>query len=133
MRRYFLSFCCLLGVAANLPAHADYWLRVSDASQLQYLIGPTKIWFRNLSQFDNMVAGCCYNYFMDLTTPGGQAGWTTILAKIQSNSPIWIYIYGTPTTPTQSPALSVFTFEAGEGGYPNYFDTNQYNFPEHYP
>jgi len=56
-----------------LPALA-VWIIVPDASQVQYMTdGSGRIYFRNLDQFDSAAAlGCCYNYWIDTTTPEGK-------------------------------------------------------------
>jgi len=81
------------GLSLSAPALADYWFHVPDTSQLKYVAGnDSKIYLRNLSQFDSTVLGCCYNYWIDVSTPGGQAIWATLLTKIQSAQGIWIFV-----------------------------------------
>jgi hypothetical protein len=83
----------LIGTAFSLQARADYWFKVGDASQMQYLIDAgTRVYLRNLSTFDSTVLGCCYNYWIDLSTDGGKAEWATLLAKMESKEPIWVYV-----------------------------------------
>jgi hypothetical protein len=84
------------GVAFSLEARADYWFKVNDASQIQYFVNSTpnstQIYLRNLNTFDSTVLGCCFNYWVDISTDLGKAIWATLLAKIQAQQPIWIYI-----------------------------------------
>jgi hypothetical protein len=96
----------VFGAAFSLDARADYWFKVNDASQIQYLIGSPQIYLRNLNTFDSTVLGCCYNYWIDISTDGGKASWATLLAKIQSQQPIWIYI----TSQTVAGAVTIAWF-----------------------
>jgi hypothetical protein len=97
VKRIYLSILSTVFAAVALSfsasARADYWFKVADASQIQYLIDTGhQVYLRNLNQFDSSVLGCCYNYWLDLSVPGGQAAWATLLARIQAQQPIWIYI-----------------------------------------
>ena len=90
----------LASIGASVPALADYWFHVPDASQLKYTIGTdSKVYLRNLNQFDGAVLGCCYNYWIDLSTISGPAIWATLLAKIEAQQDIWIFV-GSPTAPS---------------------------------
>jgi len=82
----------VLGAAVSVDARADYWFKVTDASQIQYLTGSPQIYLRNLNTFDSTVLGCCYNYWIDISTDAGKAAWATLLAKMQTQQPIWIYL-----------------------------------------
>ncbi len=97
---WFLAFAlCLSGIGVSAPALADYWFYVPDASQLKYIIGSdSKIYLRNLNQFDGTVLGWCYNYWIDLAALSGPAIWATLLAKIETQQGIWIFV-GSPTAP----------------------------------
>jgi hypothetical protein len=91
LRAWMLAFL-VLGAAFSLDARADYWFKVNDASQIQYMVGSPQIYLRNLNAFDSTVLGCCYNYRIDVSTDAGKAAWATLLAKMQTQQPIWIYI-----------------------------------------
>jgi len=39
LRTTWMSVFVLIGIAFNLEARADYWFKINDASQIQYLIG----------------------------------------------------------------------------------------------
>ena len=97
----FLVFALgLTGIGASVPALADYWFYVPDASQLKYTIGAdSKVYLRNLSQFDSAVLGCCFNYWIDLAAVSGPATWATVLTKIETQQGIWIFV-GSPTAPS---------------------------------
>jgi len=94
-RNSLMASVLLIGTAFSLDARADYWFKVSDASQIQYLIsgsGGNQVILRNLNSFDSTVLGCCYNYWIDLTSDGGKAMWATLLAKMEAREPIWVYV-----------------------------------------
>jgi hypothetical protein len=91
MRAWIAAFLAF-GFAFSLDARADYWFKVNDASQIQYLIGSPQIYLRNLNTFDSTVLSCCYNYWIDVSTDAGKASWATLLAKMQAQQAIWIYI-----------------------------------------
>src|ERR1700726_2900436 len=97
----FLAFALgLTGIGVSVPALADYWFYVPDASQLKYTLGAdSKVYLRNLSQFDSAVLGCCFNYWIDLTAVSGPATWATLLTKMQTQQGIWIFV-GSPTAPS---------------------------------
>jgi hypothetical protein len=85
-----------VGTAFSLQARADYWFKVTDASQIQFLIGNPQIYLRNLNTFDSTVVGGSapwgYHYWIDLSTDGGKANWATLLTKMEAHEPIWVYI-----------------------------------------
>jgi hypothetical protein len=99
--RRILGFALgLAGIGVSVPALADYWFHVPDASQLKYTIGAdSKVYLRNLNQFDSTVLGCCFNYWIDLTSVQGPATWATLLAKIEAQQGIWIFV-GSQTAPS---------------------------------
>ena len=90
--RAWMAAFLLIGAAFSLDARADYWFKVNDASQIQYFISGPQIYLRNLNSFDSTVLGCCYNYWVDISTDPGKAAWATLLAKMQTQQPIWIYV-----------------------------------------
>jgi hypothetical protein len=76
-------------------SRADYWIRVADATQIQFLTdGGMRIYLRNLNSFDASVLGCCFNYWIDLSSDAGKAAWATILSKMQGKEHIWLYLVG---------------------------------------
>jgi len=90
--RAWMGAFLVLGAAFSLDARADYWFKVNDASQIQYFVNSSQIYLRNLNTFDSSVLGCCFNYWIDISTDSGKAIWATLLAKMQAQQPIWIYI-----------------------------------------
>jgi hypothetical protein len=106
----WMAASVVLGAAFSLDARADYWFRVSDASQIQYLVTNPQIYLRNLNTFDASVQGTApwtdYNYWIDVSTDGGKACWATLLAKMEAKEPIWIYI----TSQTANGAVTIGWF-----------------------
>jgi hypothetical protein len=95
LRNVLVAACLLAGSAYSLDARADYWFRVADAGQIQYLSdGGTRIYLRNLNSFDSSVLGCCYNYWIDVSTDAGKAAWAALLSKIEAQEHIWLYLLG---------------------------------------
>jgi hypothetical protein len=93
-RNTIAAVILLIGIAFGSQAHADYWFKVNDASLIQYqiLLTPSQIMLRNLNSFDSTVLGCCYNYWIDLSTDAGKAMWATLLAKMETKEPIWVWV-----------------------------------------
>jgi hypothetical protein len=103
-----MSVLLLAGVAFSLQARADYWFKISDASQLQSIItNDQRVYLRNLSQFDGTVLGCCYNYWIDLTNDAGRTQWATFLAKIEAKESIWVFV------PSQTQSGAVYLGDLG--------------------
>lgn len=69
--RAWMGAFLVLGTVFSLDARADYWFKVNDASQIQFLIGNPQIYLRNLNSFDSSVQGTApwtdYNYWIDST------------------------------------------------------------------
>jgi hypothetical protein len=110
LRNIFMVGCLLLGVGFSLEARADYWFKINDASQIQFLIGNPQIYLRNLNSFDASVQGTVpwtdYNYWIDLSTDAGKACWATLLVKMEAREPIWLYI----TSQTANGAVTIAWF-----------------------
>ena len=67
-------------------------LTVNDASQVQYVANPDgKIYFRNLNQFDPTWAGCCYAFWIDVSTDGGRAQYAAFLSAFFTRQKIMFY------------------------------------------
>jgi hypothetical protein len=93
--RAWMGAFLALGTGFSLDAHADYWFRVSDTSQIQYLVGSPQICLRNL----NTLRQHCLGLLLQLLdrhfikpTSGGKAAWATLLARMVSQQPVCIYI-----------------------------------------
>lgn len=88
-----LSACLLaLGLfALNEPAIASDQVYISDASTLKWQISSQKAWLRNLHEYDATFLGCCYNFWIDLTTDEGKAMWSAILAAVHASDSIYLH------------------------------------------
>ncbi|WP_035055833.1 hypothetical protein [Andreprevotia chitinilytica] len=80
MKKLYLML--LMSVLASV-VQADDTVVISDVSKLKWL-GSTNglIYLRNLSDFDPSFLPCCYNYYVDTSTPAGKVTWTAILMKM---------------------------------------------------
>lgn len=77
-------------------AHASHWFKVSNAADLQWLIDQSgKVYLRNLKSFDSTVMDCCYNYWIDLSTPAGKGMWSSLQLKIATSESVWISVDNT--------------------------------------
>ena len=83
-----------LGLLAMGPtAHAAESLVVPDASVLQYGVNnDAKVYFRNLNQVGAGWLGCCYNYWIDISTDTGRAQFSAFLTAKASHSRIAFFI-----------------------------------------
>lgn len=61
------------GAAPGLAFQGSTAAIAQDASQVQFSIYGGKLYFRNLHAFNPEWAGCCYNYFIDLTSDDGKS------------------------------------------------------------
>ncbi|AZZ98832.1 hypothetical protein [Pseudoalteromonas sp. R3] len=69
-----------------LSGLASDWVTINDMSKLKYQIKDNKVWFRNVNEFDNSWIGCCYAYYLDLSTDEGKAAWSAMLTNIAMGS-----------------------------------------------
>ena len=86
---------CLLALALLAFAEsaiATDQVFVEDASTLHWQIYNNKAWLRNLDQYDATFLGCCYNFWIDLTTDEGRAMWSTLLAAIHASDSIYLHV-----------------------------------------
>ncbi|KRA61533.1 hypothetical protein ASD79_05275 [Caulobacter sp. Root655] len=79
-----------MGPTAHAAAES---LVVPDASVLQYGVSyDAKVYFRNLNQVDASWLGCCYNYWIDVSTDTGRAQFSAFLTAKASHSRIVFFI-----------------------------------------
>ena len=91
----------LLLLFITLPSNAEDWITVNDMSQIKWQIVPNgKVYFRNLNEFNSRALACCYNYYIDTTTPAGKSLWSVILTKMATSKKL---ILGTPNLSTAGP------------------------------
>jgi len=81
-------------LASGSTAHAAAEsLVVPDASVLQYgANNDAKVYIRNLNQVDGSWMGCCYNYWIDVSTDAGRAQFSAFLTARASHSRIVFFI-----------------------------------------
>jgi hypothetical protein len=101
MKKKLLLFVISWMVMASGAANAAvYYVLVPDMSQLSWQMDPNGVvWFRNLNSFDSTVLGCCYNFSIDTTTAAGKSMWSAVLAKIETNQPLWLVLANGNTSP----------------------------------
>ena len=88
MKRILVSLFVLL---CSLNAQAFSYVYVTNMSQLAWQMTPDgKVWLRNLDQFNGIFLSCCYNYWVDTTTPAGKAMWVSMLLKIGGGQPLYL-------------------------------------------
>ncbi len=97
MKRYLIGL--LLISCSSISVASDYLL-IPDMSQLKFQISGTKVYLRNLNQFDESWADCCYSYYVDLTTDDGRATWSTMLAKMTVGGRYYIGVNSKSSTPS---------------------------------
>jgi hypothetical protein len=92
--RFNVALSCVLALFA-IPrlAHATVWVYVSDVSQLQYQISGSSIYIRNFNQFDGNALSCCYNYWIDTTTPEGKNTFALMMLAAAQAKPLY---FGVP-------------------------------------
>jgi hypothetical protein len=85
-----LSLCVL---AMSSAAHAADALVVPDASVLKYVVNNDgKVYLRNLNEVDPTWAGCCYNFWMDITTDVGRAQFSAFLTARTSRARLVFFV-----------------------------------------
>lgn len=70
-----------LGTAPAAPFQASSAAVTDDASLVVFSIYGAKLYFRNLNQFNPEWQGCCYNYYIDLTTDDGKAMYAFFMSQ----------------------------------------------------
>jgi len=80
----------LISLSLMQSASATEWINVSNVGDLHWQLyaNDSKVWLRNLHQFDTQALGCCYNYHIDLSTETGRAIWAVFLMKYASKQPL---------------------------------------------
>lgn len=79
----------LLSLASAHASAVDF-AYLPDASKLTWQMQGGTVFLRNLNQFNGSFLPCCYNFYIDTTTPTGKAQWATLLTKITAGQPIYI-------------------------------------------
>ena len=76
---------------AGLPSacQAVDFVLVPNASGLKWQLASNRVYFRNLNDFDGTFQGCCYSYWIDLTTDQGKAQWSVILTRMTTGGRLY--------------------------------------------
>ncbi|SIO21229.1 hypothetical protein SAMN02745824_3372 [Parasphingorhabdus marina DSM 22363] len=89
MKKAAMKIIAALGILSlPTPALAYHTVRVGDASQIKFVISGNRVYLRNLDSFDSNWLGCCYNYWMDLTTETGKSQYAYFLLRYASGESI---------------------------------------------
>ncbi len=104
MKSKIVTFFAGMLMLVSATSASDFML-VSDMSKLHYQISGTRVFFRNLHTFDNTWQGCCYSYYLDISTDLGKVTWSTMLAKIAMKESYYIGV----ADKTQSQSEVLFT------------------------
>lgn len=91
----FLRPFLILGLAmfAASPTWAGDYLLVTDASRIQFAIGPgNAVYLRNLNELDSTWLGCCQSYYIDTSTDIGKAQFSDFLSAVMSHSRISFFL-----------------------------------------
>ena len=92
-KQEWLKCCTLALLGAAGTAQASTFVGISDASQIYYQTTPDgKVYLRNLNTFSTQALGCCYNYYIDTTTPEGKALFPIFLSNVARGAPIILMI-----------------------------------------
>jgi hypothetical protein len=76
-------------------------LTVSDASQLKWSIYAGKVYFRNFNEIEASWQGCCYAYYIDLSTDEGKAMFSVFLTRNTAHLPISFWVADKTANPSQ--------------------------------
>ena len=93
-------------VALGLPtgaAQAAQEITIADPSTISYAVQNGMVYLRNLSTYDSTWLPCCYNYWIDLSTPNGQAQFAAFLAHKLSGKKLSLW----KSDPTTAGALDM--------------------------
>lgn len=88
---FVFTFVCSVNVYAFDYAY------VGNMAQLNWQLAEGRVYLRNLNQFNGNFLPCCYNYWVDTTTPGGKSMWSAMLLKIGTGQPLYMGL----TNPSQ--------------------------------
>jgi len=92
-KKLALPIAAMYLLLTGAPVQADDAVTVPDSSLISWQMDASgKVWLRNLDQFNSTFLGCCYNYYIDLTTVDGKAKWATMLTYIASGKPLIFFV-----------------------------------------
>jgi hypothetical protein len=100
MRKSVL-WCALASLFFAVPQIASaqsVFVRISDASKVDFQTGGSNVYLRNMNLFDANAQGCCYAYWIDTSTPEGKNIFALFLESIALQQGMWVALppgYGT--------------------------------------
>jgi hypothetical protein len=83
---------------ADASACASSGIVINDPSTILYGVQDNRVYLRNLNTYESDWLPCCYNYWIDLSTDGGKAMFSALLAHKLSGKRLSIWKTD-PTTP----------------------------------
>ncbi|CAH7176585.1 conserved exported hypothetical protein [Vibrio chagasii] len=93
MHKFLITLLFLSSVFTSFANAEPVYIHVNDMSLVKYqATKDNKIYFRNLSQFNSDVTGCCYAFYLDISTDFGKAAWSTMLMKMASKQDLYLYV-----------------------------------------
>jgi hypothetical protein len=85
MKNTIIVLLLALGLLTSAKQSFAYDVVLVPMDQLLWQITPDgKVYLRNLNSFNSAFSGCCYNYWVDTTTPAGKSLWAVMLMKIST-------------------------------------------------
>jgi hypothetical protein len=74
-----------MGAVASMLFQGSTAAVAENASLVQFSIYGGKLYFRNLHVFNAAWSGCCYNYYIDLTTDDGESMYAYFMMQYVSH------------------------------------------------
>ena len=106
MRIFLITFLFLSGFFTSFANAEAVYVHVKDMSLISYqqVKDDDRIYFRNLNQFNPDVSGCCYAFYLDVSTDFGKAAWSTMLMKMASRQDLYLYVTESRPSTSGAPA-----------------------------
>lgn len=89
--RFVATISAVMTLLVSAPAGASSGIVINDASTILYGVQDNKVYLRNLNTYDPSWLPCCYNYWIDLSTDGGKAMFSALLAHKLSGKRLSIW------------------------------------------
>ncbi len=78
---------------SNTAYSEGTYVYVTDMSRIKYqIVSDGRVYFRNLNEFNGSVTGCCYAFYLDLTSIFGKTTWSTILFKMATKGDMYLWV-----------------------------------------
>lgn len=92
-RKHVLASLTAIALLTPGVANADDGVNVPNAGEVKWVFDSGKAYLRNLEQFGGTGwLGCCYNYYIDLTTDNGRTMYSAFLTSYASRLPLSVYV-----------------------------------------